>query len=125
MALARSSRPSFCNRGTTPGMSDSPTINSGRLPSSNRVTSMPFMTSSDASVAPDGPLPMIPTFLTAIFVVVRNFVYDLVTMENYRFFPFRQANPDVEKLLVAVRALRELRRPAQRRGGGVFRVPTV
>ena len=55
---------------------------------------MPFITSSDASVAPDGPLPTIPTFLTAIFVVVRNLFYDLVTTGNYRFFLFRQANPD-------------------------------
>jgi hypothetical protein len=54
---------------------------------------MPFIASKDASVAPDGPLPTIPTFLTAIFVVVRNLVYDLVTMKNYPFFPFRQANP--------------------------------
>jgi hypothetical protein len=39
---------------------------------------MPFIASSDASVAPDGPLPMIPTVLIAV-LINRNWFHGLVT----------------------------------------------
>ena len=66
------------NAGMTAGMSDSPTINSGRRPSSKSVTSMPFCKSSEASVAPAGPLPMIPTVFTDV-LIIQNWVFCLVT----------------------------------------------
>src|ERR1035441_8635434 len=56
------------------GMSDSPTIRSGRRPSSKMVTSKPFWTSSDASVAPDGPLPMMPTVLVVFLIGATGFL---------------------------------------------------
>ena len=45
----------FAQDGTTPGTSDSPTMRSGRRPSSNTVASTPRIASSDASASPDGP----------------------------------------------------------------------
>jgi hypothetical protein len=68
-------------------MSDSPTTSSGRRPSSNSVTSMPLSASSDASVAPAGPLPMIPTVLIGVLIMIKTLVYDWQRMRNIRFFP--------------------------------------
>src|ERR1035441_6965393 len=56
------------------GMSDSPTIRSGLRPSSKMVTSKPFWTSSDASVAPEGPLPIIPTVLVLFLIGATGFL---------------------------------------------------
>jgi hypothetical protein len=39
---------------------------------------MPFIASSDASVAPDGPLPMMPTVLMVV-LINRNWFYGLAT----------------------------------------------
>jgi hypothetical protein len=49
-------------------MSDSPTIKSGRRQSSKIVTSKPFIIRSEASVAPDGPLPMMPIVLIDVLI---------------------------------------------------------
>ena len=52
MAATRSSMPSRRSTGTTAGTSDSPTTRSGRLPSSNTVTSTPRIASSDGERQP-------------------------------------------------------------------------
>jgi hypothetical protein len=40
---------------------------------------MPCIASSEASVAPAGPLPMIPTFLIVVLIMTTILVYDLGT----------------------------------------------
>jgi hypothetical protein len=48
---------------------------------------MPFIASSEASVAPDGPLPMMPTVLIGVLIVIRILVYGLATDGKlYAFF---------------------------------------
>jgi len=76
----------------TAGMSDSPTTKSGRRPSSNSVTAMPFSVSSEPSVAPDGPLPMMPTVLMEVLIMIRNWVYGRPTTRHYLRFSANQVN---------------------------------
>jgi hypothetical protein len=42
------------------------------------VTSKPFIVRSEASVAPDGPLPMTPTVLIDV-LIIENWFYGLIT----------------------------------------------
>jgi hypothetical protein len=43
------------------------------------VTAIFFIASNEASVAPAGPLPMIPTVLMGVLIRIRILVYDLAT----------------------------------------------
>jgi hypothetical protein len=54
---------------------------------------MPFIASSEASVAPAGPLPMMPAVLIAVLIVTRILVYDPAANKELSvfFFPASQS----------------------------------
>jgi hypothetical protein len=66
---------------------------------------MPFIASKEPSVAPEGPLPTIPTVLIAVLIVVKDLVYGLVTNLQVR---FRQVNPKAEHLKKNAQAQRPM-----------------
>jgi hypothetical protein len=54
------------------------------------------MRSSEASVAPAGPLPMMPTVLMVVLIITRILVYGPVAKKNYLLFSVRQVNPKTD-----------------------------